>query len=123
MQTPIVTPRAVVEGELLWTPSAAFVESSRLRAFERWLEERRGLRFADYAALWSWSVGEPDAFWAALWDFFEVESSTPYVAVRSGAMPRTRWFTGSRVNYAEHLSPSRATSRSCIPRRSAANGA
>jgi acetoacetyl-CoA synthetase len=103
MQTPLTGPRVVVEGELLWTPSPAFVERSRLRAFERWLEERRGLRFADYAALWSWSVGEPDAFWAALWDFFEVESSTPYVAVRSGAMPRTRWFTGSRVNYAEHL--------------------
>ncbi len=96
-------PRQVVEGELLWTPSAAFAEGSQLARFVRWLATERGLRFDDYAALWQWSVTDLDAFWGALWDFFGVTSSTPYVSVCEGKMPGARWFTGSRVNFAEHL--------------------
>jgi acetoacetyl-CoA synthetase len=96
-------PRHVVEGELLWTPSAAFAENSQLARFVDWLAAERGLRFDDYAALWRWSVHDLDAFWGALWDFFDVISSTPYTAVRAGEMPGTRWFSGSRLNFAEHL--------------------
>ncbi len=96
-------PRHVAEGELLWTPSAAFAERSQLARFGRWLEAERGLRFDDYAALWRWSVTDPTAFWGALWDFFEVVSSAPYRSVRTGEMPNARWFAGSRLNFAEHL--------------------
>jgi len=97
-----VTP-AVSEGERLWTPTDAFASSSRLAEFERWLAARRNLRFDDYGALWTWSVREPSAFWGALWDFFDVRSSTPYAAVVSGTMPHARWFAGCRINFAEHL--------------------
>jgi acetoacetyl-CoA synthetase len=98
-----VAPSYVEEGELLWTPSAAFTESSQLRQFERWLAAKRDLRFADFDALWRWSVTQPEAFWGALWDYFEIESATPYTSVVSGEMPRARWFTGCRLNYAEHV--------------------
>jgi acetoacetyl-CoA synthetase len=97
------TIREVAEGELLWTPSAAFASGSRLADFERWLAERRGLRFASYEGLWRWSVADLDGFWGALWDYFDVRSATPYTAVHAGTMPRTRWFTGCRLNFAEHL--------------------
>ena len=102
MSTP-VTPRSVREGELLWTPPAEFAESSQLAVFLRWLDAQRDLRFADYAALWEWSVEHPDAFWGALWEYFEVESSTPYTSVVTGEMPRARWFSGCRINFTEHL--------------------
>lgn len=92
------------EGALLWTPKPEFAERSQLVAFRRWLQRERGLAFADYESLRQWSVTEIEAFWAAIWDYFEVESDQPYTAVLSSrAMPGARWFEGSRVNYAEHL--------------------
>jgi acetoacetyl-CoA synthetase len=95
--------RSVAEGELLWTPPAAFVEGSHLARFAASLVERRGLRFADYAAMWQWSVDEPAVFWEAIYEYFGIVSSTRYESVIAGAMPRARWFTGARVNFAEHL--------------------
>ncbi|PWR17779.1 acetoacetate--CoA ligase [Zavarzinia compransoris] len=95
----------VKEGDLLWTPSPAFAEASNVTHFLRWLRDRRGLDFADYDALWRWSVTEIEAFWAALWTYFEVQSGTPYQRVLSSRdmAPGVRWFEGSTVNYAEHM--------------------
>jgi acetoacetyl-CoA synthetase len=93
----------VSEGDLLWTPDAARCERSQIVAFMRWLERERGLRFADYHALWRWSVQDLESFWSAIWDYFEVRSSTPYTRVLGRReMPGAEWFTGARLNYAEH---------------------
>ncbi|MGB8266795.1 MAG: acetoacetate--CoA ligase [Candidatus Velthaea sp.] len=100
---PPVPSRPVAEGELLWTPSAEFAHDSHLGQFTRWLEERHDLRFADYAALWTWSVEEPAAFWGAIWEYFSIVTAAAPSAVLAGEMPRTRWFPGSRINFAEHL--------------------
>jgi acetoacetyl-CoA synthetase len=88
----------------LWTPSAELIERSRLTEFRRWLEAERGLGFADYQALWQWSVDDLDAFWAAIWDFFEVEADGDRATVlASREMPGARWFPDTRLNYAEHV--------------------
>ncbi len=93
-----------VEGELLWTPRPAFAEASNIARFQRWLRRERGLDLPDYDALWRWSVSEIEAFWGAVWDYFDVQSSTPYHAVLSERRMRgAKWFEGSRLNYAEHL--------------------
>jgi acetoacetyl-CoA synthetase len=92
------------EGAVLWEPSQAFRERSELARYMRWLAERKGLSFTDYQALWEWSVREVEAFWASLWEFFDIRASTPYTSVLSGHhMPGARWFAGSRLNYAEHV--------------------
>ncbi len=57
---------SVIEGELLWTPSDEFAQGSNVTKFIAWLEQNRGLEFADYRALWQWSVSETEAFWGAL---------------------------------------------------------
>lgn len=94
----------VAEGELLWAPSASFAQSSNVSALLRWLEQERGLKFADYDTLWQWSVTHIEAFWAALWDYFGIVSDTPYDHVVSGGnMFGVKWFQGSHVNYAEHM--------------------
>ena len=81
---------------LLWEPPGELMERAVMTRFMR----ERG--FEDYHALWSWSVEDPDAFWAALWDFFAVgERSGPVLASRE--MPGARWFPEVRLNYAEHL--------------------
>ncbi|HEY4440791.1 MAG TPA: acetoacetate--CoA ligase [Candidatus Elarobacter sp.] len=91
------------EGELLWAPDGAVAATTGVARFMQWLAER-GHTFADYEALRRWSVTDLDGFWGAVWEYFEVRSTTPYERVHDGApMPRTTWFPGSRVNYAEHM--------------------
>ena len=94
----------VAEGELLWTPRPEAVAASTMRRYMDWLREDRGLDFAEYQALWQWSVTDLEDFWGSIWHFAEVMSDTPYLRVLDGRhMPGARWFEGSRVNYAEHL--------------------
>ena len=93
----------VKEGELLWTPSPERAANSNIVAYQRWLERKYGLKFQDYTALWQWSVEDLDTFWKSLWEYFEIESSTPYEQVLgSRKMPGAEWFPGARINYAQH---------------------
>ena len=80
-------------------PPAPFVPQIRL--YQDWLQERHGLRFDDYAALWRWSIADLDAFWQSLWDYYALQSPTPHTAVLAERrMPGARWFPGAQVNYA-----------------------
>ncbi|MFA7279942.1 MAG: acetoacetate--CoA ligase [Sterolibacterium sp.] len=100
----------VNEGELLWTPRPEFAQSSNVAKYMEWLRTQRELDFADYAALWQWSKTEIEAFWASIWDYFEVISDRPYDRVLdTRKMPGGKWFEGSLVNYAEHMLRHEAT--------------
>ncbi|MBL8301646.1 MAG: hypothetical protein JNM26_02630, partial [Ideonella sp.] len=51
-----------------------------------WLARERGLHFdpttvEGYDALWRWSVDDLVAFWRSVWDYFDLQSPTPYKAV------------------------------------------
>src|SRR5271154_3721442 len=88
----------------LWEPSAERRERATLTRYWRWVSEREGRAFADYDELWQWSVQEPEAFWASIWDFCEVRASRPYGRVLAErSMPGARWFVGAELNYAENL--------------------
>ncbi|GAA0384187.1 acetoacetate--CoA ligase [Micromonospora gifhornensis] len=90
--------------DVLWTPPADVLQRSRIGAYLRWLAEHRGLEFADYDALWQWSVTDLDAFWRSIWDHFEVIAHTPPTATLSGRdMPGTRWFPDATLNYAQNV--------------------
>jgi acetoacetyl-CoA synthetase len=90
--------------EKLWEPPAELVERSRMTEFMRWLEAERGLRFEGYEELWRWSVTDLEAFWASIWDFFEVQADGGYDRVlASREMPGAEWFAGTILNYAEHV--------------------
>jgi acetoacetyl-CoA synthetase len=83
----------------LWTPSLDQVERATLTRFAR----DRGLP-EDYHELWRWSVENIEEFWAAIWEWFGVESETPYERVLgSREMPGAEWFPGARLNYAQHV--------------------
>ena len=87
----------------LWRPPEPRDESTQIAGFLRWLRER-GRSFDGYADLWQWSVSDLEGFWGSLWEFFGVRASTPYDRVLgSRAMPGAEWFTGARLNYAEHM--------------------
>jgi acetoacetyl-CoA synthetase len=93
-----------VTGEVLWTPPSDVLETTRIGDYLRWLEANRGVRFADYDALWRWSVDDLPAFWRSIWDYFEIAATVPPTAtLEHPRMPGARWFTGARLNYAEHV--------------------
>jgi acetoacetyl-CoA synthetase len=88
--------------ETVWSPSAARIENSALREYLNWLEKREGRAFPDHDAFHAWSVADIDRFWVSLVDYFDIGFSTPWTQVRTeDPMPRTRWFTGARLNWAE----------------------
>jgi acetoacetyl-CoA synthetase len=65
---------------------------------------QRGADFAAYGELHRWSVDDPAAFWSAFASWFDVRWSQPPTDVLADrTMPGTRWFTGGRLNYAQHL--------------------
>ena len=91
-------------GDVLWQPPADLRESTEIGRFMTWLAVERGQDFADYDALYRWSVDDLEGFWSAIAEFFEVRFRTPYERVLAEReMPGAKWFTGAQLNYAEHL--------------------
>ena len=64
-----------------------------------------GTNFADYESLYQWSVENIAAFWAEMWRFAGIKASKGYEQVIDdpAKMPGAKWFTGSRLNFAENL--------------------
>ena len=90
--------------DTLWRPAAARIERSALREYLNWLERREGRPFGDHDALWAWSVEDLDRFWTSLAEYYDVAFSAPWTQVRTAdPMPHTRWFTGARLNWAQHI--------------------
>jgi acetoacetyl-CoA synthetase len=91
-------------GDILWTPRPDWRETTEIGRLMNWLRDERGVEVSDYDELYRWSVADLEGFWGALWDFFGIRASTPYEQVLAQpTMPGAQWFTGARLNYAEHL--------------------
>ncbi len=89
---------------LLWEPGSARIERATITRYARWLADAHGIETGSYEQLWRWSVTEIEAFWASIWEFFDVQASAPHDCVlASHAMPGAQWFPGARLNYAEHV--------------------
>jgi len=95
--------KSVSEGTLLWEPSQEFKSRAEMTRYMSWLKEKKDLSFDDYNELWKWSVSNIEDFWVSIWEFFEIMASNPYTNVLEGRMPECGWFTGSELNYAEHV--------------------
>ena len=76
----------------------------QIRLYQEWLQSTHQLHFADYPALWRWSVTDLDAFWQSIWDYFGMQSPTPHSAVLArNVMPGAQWFPGAQANYAQQV--------------------
>ena len=110
METTIVS-----EGTVLWEPSEDFKRGTLAAKYMKWLESTKGLSLSDYQSLWEWSVTDIEAFWESLWEFFDIKASTPYTEVLSERkMPGASWFTGAKLNYAEHVFRNMSSDRPAI---------
>ena len=92
-------------GEILWTPRPGRVAAARVTAFAAAARERAGFAGGDHAALWAWSIAEPEAFWRLAWEECGLVGDGPgdVVLERGDRLPGARWFPGARLNYAENL--------------------
>lgn len=89
--------------QVLYRLAAEQAERARVKDFQHWLATQRHLDLASYADLHAWSVSELESFWEAIWQYFRVQSATPYEQVLADrVMPGTRWFAGATLNYAQH---------------------
>jgi acetoacetyl-CoA synthetase len=89
----------------IWQPSEERIERANMTAFARQVAAAHGRRLRDYAELRAWSVGRPELFWPALWQFADVCASRPWREVLEGGerMPGAQWFVGAELNFAENL--------------------
>jgi acetoacetyl-CoA synthetase len=96
---------ATAEPKVLWTPSPERAGQAAITRFARWVAANRGVDVTgSYDALWQWSVDDLEGFWSAIWEFFDVQATTPYERVLgSREMPGAEWFPGATLNYAEHV--------------------
>lgn len=93
----------VQSGDTLWTASDARRADLNITAFLAWLADQ-GHEFKGYQDLWEWSVTDVAGFWQAVWDYFDIIHDGDLAEVMTAdPMPRTRWFTGTRANYAENV--------------------
>lgn len=94
----------VNEGDILWKPGPEWLENSSLTAYLNWLRNERNLVFSDRQHLWRWSVENLDEFWGSVWEYFQIEASSPYEKVLGRReMPGAEWFPGARLNYAQNI--------------------
>ncbi len=91
--------------KLLWTPSPERIQSSNMYRFMQWVNDRFAMDLDDYSGLYQWSVDRIADFWASWWEYAGIMSSRPYDQVIDDVtkMPGAKWFTGARLNFAEHL--------------------
>jgi len=108
-----------VDGTPIWAPSAEAVQRARLTQFRLDLQARGIIDASvhDAHALQRWSVQHPASFWAEIWRAADIVADgpgspdAPWSAVLIGgermAPPDSqrgpRWFTDTRLNFAEHL--------------------
>jgi len=104
-----------------WQPSAAMIRAAKITGFTDWLAAERGLTFADYDALWRWSVDDLEGFWGAVWDYFAIPAATPRIRVLADSrMPGAQWFPGVTMNYVEQVFRHVTTDRPAIVSRNEA---
>jgi acetoacetyl-CoA synthetase len=108
---------AEVQVQPLWKPGRALLEHSNLKKYMDWLFVKKGLYFRSYHDLWEWSVTDLEDFWESLWHYFNIKSHDLYLEVlqrpQSGLIG-TRWFTRSKLNYAEHIFRNKTRDRPAI---------
>lgn len=101
----------------LWKPGRPLLEQSNLKKYMDWLFVKKGLYFRSYHDLWEWSVTDLEDFWESLWNYFNIKSHDLYLEVLQkplNGLIGTRWFTRSKLNYAEHIFRNKTKDRPAI---------
>lgn len=104
-----------MQPKILWQPSENWKQSTNLTKYLHWLNEKLGLQFDNYDALWHWSVSDTKTFWQSIIDYFDVQfHQKPLFIHDDNVMPFVKWCEGATLNYAEHIFRQRSEARPAI---------
>jgi acetoacetyl-CoA synthetase len=94
-----------MSNNLMWKPSEERIRDANITHFIELAEKKAGKTLSDYNHLYQWSIENIDDFWKLIWEYGKVIYSRGYdkVVDRLDIMPGSRWFEGSRLNFAENL--------------------
>ncbi len=89
----------------MWQPSVEHILRSQMVEFKEYINTSHELNLDSYTDLHDWSVEQIPKFWESAWAFFKIIHSEPHTQVVDDVskMPGAKWFSGSKMNYAENL--------------------
>ena len=87
----------------LWTPKN--IKKTHMYKFMKTINNSYDLDLKSYEALHLWSVENINDFWKEIWNCSNIIHSEPYKEVVDDIhkMPFAKWFTESKLNFAENL--------------------
>jgi acetoacetyl-CoA synthetase len=89
--------------KLIWLPKDS--ESSLLIDYMNFLNIEHNQTFKNYEQLHRWSIEYPENFWSSFTQFVGInfKKSSSKILERGDQMIDSKWFVGSKLNFAEHL--------------------
>jgi acetoacetyl-CoA synthetase len=94
-----------MEYKLLWKPNPERARKTQIFQYLEFVNAYSGEKFSTYDELWQWSADNPTAFWGTFWHYSGMKFSADFNEVVDDPkkMPGAKWFSGSRLNFAENL--------------------
>ncbi len=90
--------------EPVWIPSQGRIDRSNLLAFQKHIERKFSIHFADYKEFHRWSVEQSPVFWSELLSYFGVRVSGDLSpALSADGFDEYNWFPNLKLNFAENL--------------------
>jgi len=97
-------PAGIATSDIVWKPDPRAAADSALAAFTARIEHDHGQHLPTYHDLWHWSVEHVDQFWAAVWNFYDINATpAPDTVLATRTMPGARWFPGVRLNFVDRI--------------------
>lgn len=89
----------------LWEPSVELIRNAEVTRFIELVNKEYGKNISGAKELYKWSIDNIEEFWSAMWDFGGIIASKKYEKVIEdlSIFPGTKWFVGSRLNFAENM--------------------
>jgi len=93
------------ERKKLWEPSDEWIRNANVTKFIEFVNNEYGQSIKGGKDLYKFSVDRIEDFWDAMWKFSDIIASKPYdkVVEDLSVFPGTKWFPGTRLNFAENL--------------------
>ena len=91
--------------KILWKPTKIQIQDSQMTRFTEFVNNHHQLSMQNYNELHNWSVNNIADFWQTFWDFSKIIHSGNIESVidDNSKMPRAKWFSGIKLNFAENL--------------------
>ena len=94
-----------MENKLLWKPSLEKIKKTNLIDFQKKINNKYKIKINNYIDLYNWSINNLEKFWEEVWIYSRIIHSKPpsKIIKTDRNIWDTKWFVGSKLNYAENL--------------------